>query len=160
MAVRNIVKIGSATLRKKSKPVVSFDESLHTLLDDMKNTMIEKNGVGIAAVQMGVLRRAIVVEVEEGNYLEIVNPEIIKTRGSVTDSEGCLSIPNFYCEVKRPKYVKIKAQDRNGDEFFFEAKDYIARCICHEIDHLNGVLFVDYTEDGKLYRSKFEHVEA
>ena len=160
MAVRNIVKIGSATLRKKSKPVVSFDESLHTLLDDMKNTMIEKNGVGIAAVQVGVLRRAIVVEVEQENYLEIVNPEIIKTRGSVTDSEGCLSIPNFYCEVKRPKYVKIKAQDRNGDEFFFEAKDYIARCICHEIDHLNGVLFVDYTEDGKLYRSKFEHVEA
>ena len=160
MAVRNIVKIGSATLRKKSKPVVSFDESLHTLLDDMKNTMIEKGGVGIAAVQVGVLRRAIVVEVEEGNYLEIVNPEIIITRGSVTDSEGCLSIPNFYCDVKRPKSVKIKAQDRNGDEFFFEAKDYIARCICHEIDHLNGVLFVDYTEDGKLYRSKFEHVEA
>ena len=156
MSVRNVVKIGSETLRKKSKPVVNFDDSLHTLLDDMKNTMVEKNGVGIAAVQVGTLRRAIIVEVKEGEYLEIVNPVIIKTKGKVTDSEGCLSIPDFFCDVTRPKYVMIKAQDRNGKEFTFEAKDYTARCVCHEIDHLDGILFVDYTDEGKKYRSKFE----
>ena len=158
MSVRNIIKIGNETLRKKSKPVVSFDEDLATLLDDMKKTMIEKRGVGIAAVQVGVLRRAIIIEVDENEYLELINPVILKTKGSVKDSEGCLSIPDFYCDVTRPKYVKIKAQDRNGDEFFFEAKDYIARCICHEIDHLNGVLFVDYTEEGQIYRDRFERL--
>lgn len=156
MSVRNIIKIGNATLRKKSKPVTSFDEELATLLDDMKKTMIEKGGVGIAGVQVGVLRRVIVVEADENEYLELVNPEILKTKGSVKDSEGCLSIPDFYCDVKRPKYVLVKAFDRKGKEFTFEAKDYLARCVCHEIDHLNGVLFVDYTEEGKCYREKFE----
>lgn len=154
MATRNIITIGNETLRKKSKPVRDFDQSLHALLDDMKKTMIEKNGVGIAAVQVGVLRRAIVIELEEGKYLEIVNPEIMKTKGSVKGSEGCLSVPDFYCEIKRPKYVKIKAQDRNGQEYIFEAEDYIARCICHEIDHLNGVLFVDLSDEGRAYSEK------
>lgn len=154
MATRNIITIGNETLRKKSKPVRDFDQSLHALLDDMKKTMIEKNGVGIAAVQVGVLRRAIVIELEEGKYLEIVNPEIMKTKGSVSGSEGCLSVPDFYCEIKRPKYVKIKAQDRNGQEYIFEAEDYIARCICHEIDHLNGVLFVDLSDEGRAYSEK------
>lgn len=158
MSVRNIVKIGNATLRKKSKPVVDFDESLSILLEDMKATMQEKGGVGIAAVQVGVLRRAIIIEEEEGKYVEIINPEILKTRGKVTDSEGCLSVPDFYCDVTRPKYVKIKAFDRNGNEFIFEATEYIARCVCHEIDHLNGVLFVDYTEEGQTYRDKFERL--
>ena len=118
----------------------------------MKQTMIEKNGVGIAAVQVGVLRRAIIVEIEEDNFLEIINPEIIKTKGNVCGNEGCLSVPGFFTEVERPKYVKIKAYDRNGKPFEFEGEDYIARCICHEIDHLNGVLFVDYTEEGKNYK--------
>ena len=118
--------------------------------------MIEKGGVGIAGVQVGVLRRVIVVEADENEYLELVNPEILKTKGSVKDSEGCLSIPDFYCDVKRPKYVLVKAFDRKGKEFTFEAKDYLARCVCHEIDHLDGVLFVDYTEEGKRYREKFE----
>ena len=156
MASRNIVKIGSATLRKKSKPVVNFDEDLGALLDDMKNTMIERRGVGISAVQVGILRRAIVIELDEENdeFLEIINPEIIKTRGSVVSSEGCLSVPGFYCDIERPKYVKIKAFDRHGTPFEFEAKDYIARCVCHEIDHLNGVLFVDYTDEGKAYKSE------
>ena len=130
MSVRNIIKIGNATLRKKSKPVTNFDEDLSTLLDDMKKTMIEKKGVGIAAVQVGVLRRAIIIEVEENEYLELINPEILKTKGSVKDSEGCLSIPDFYCDVKRPKYVLVKAFDRKGREFTFEAKDYLARCVC------------------------------
>jgi len=152
MASRKIVTLGSDTLRKKSKPVVDFDKSLFDLLDDMKQTMIEKSGVGIAAVQVGVLRRAIIVELDEDNFLEIINPEIIKTKGKVCNNEGCLSVPGFFTKVERPKYVKIKAFDRNGKEFEFEAEDYIARCICHEIDHLNGILFVDYTEEGKNYK--------
>lgn len=154
MAVRKIVILGNETLRKKSKPVVSFDSSLATLLDEMKDTMIEKKGVGISAVQVGVLRRAIVVEVSENNFVEIINPEILKTKGKVVDAEGCLSVPGFFCDVPRPKYVKIQAQDRNGKPFVFEAEDYIARCICHEIDHLNGVLFVDLTEEGREYKKE------
>ncbi len=156
MAVRNVIKIGNQTLRKKSKEVVSFDEELGTLLDDMKKTMIEKNGLGISAVQVGVLRRAIVIDLEDGEYLEIINPEIIKTKGSKVADEGCLSVPGFYCEVKRPKYVMIKAQDRNGETYTFEAEDMTARCICHEIDHLNGILFVDHTKQGQEYRSQVE----
>ena len=143
MATRKIVTLGNVTLRKKSKPVVDFDESLAVLLDEMKATMIEKKGVGIAAVQVGVLRRAVIVEIEPKEYLEIINPQIIKTKGKVSDTEGCLSVPGFYCDVERPQYVKIKAQDRHGREYEFEAVDYIARCICHEIDHLDGTLYVD-----------------
>ena len=154
MAIRNIVILGNSTLRKKSKPVTSFDASLGILLDDMKATMIEKKGVGISAVQVGVLRRAIVIETEPGKYLEIINPEIVKTKGKVKDTEGCLSIPGFYCDVPRPRYVKITAQDRHGNPFEFEAEDYIARCVCHEIDHLNGVLFVDLTDEGREYKKE------
>ena len=154
MATRNIVTIGNETLRKKSKPVKDFDESLHQLLDDMKRTMIEKRGVGIAAVQVGVLRRAIIIEIDDGEYLEIINPQIIKTKGKVKNSEGCLSVPNFYCDVERPKYVTIEAQDRHGNFYEFESKDYIARCVCHEIDHLDGILFVDLTDEGKEYKKE------
>ena len=154
MATRKIVTLGNETLRKKSKPVTAFDDSLGILLDDMKATMIEKKGVGISAVQVGVLRRAIVIEVEPEEYLEIINPEIVKTKGKVTHSEGCLSIPGFYCDVPRPRYVKIVAQDRHGKFFEFEAEDYIARCVCHEIDHLNGILFVDLTEEGREYKKE------
>jgi len=154
MATRKIVTIGNETLRKKSKPVVAFDESLHQLLDEMKQTMIEKRGVGIAAVQVGVLRRAIVIELDEDEYLEVINPEIIKTKGKVSNSEGCLSVPGFYCDVPRPRYVKIRAFDRDGNEYEFEAEDYIARCVCHEIDHLDGVLFVDHTDEGRNYKKQ------
>lgn len=154
MATRKIVELGNETLRKKSKPVVSFDGSLASLLDDMKTTMVEKNGMGIAAVQVGVLRRAVIVEIEPGEYLEIVNPTILKTKGKVKNSEGCLSVPGFYTDVERPKYVKIEAYDRNGQKFEFEGEDYVARCICHEIDHLDGVLFVDLTKEGKDYKNK------
>ena len=152
MTTRKVVVLGNGTLRKKSKPVVAFDEDLGVLLEDMKATMLEKKGIGIAAVQVGVLRRAIVIELEPGEYLEIINPEIIKTKGKVEGSEGCLSVPGFFCDVTRPRYVKISAFDRHGNPFEFEAEDYIARCICHEIDHLNGVLFVDYTDQGKEYK--------
>lgn len=154
MARRKIVTIGSETLRKKSKPVIEFDESLGQLLDDMRQTMIETRGVGIAAVQVGVLRRAVIIEIEPKKYLEIINPQILKTKGKAKEAEGCLSVPEFYCDVERPKYVKIIAQDRNGDAFEFEAEGYIARCVCHELDHLDGILFVDLTEEGKKYKKQ------
>lgn len=154
MAVRKIVTLGNDKLRKKSKPVQAFDEELGALLDDMKKTMIEKKGVGIAAVQVGVLRRAIVIEVESGEYLEIINPTILEKKGKVCASEGCLSIPGFFTDVERPKKVKIEAYDRKGNKFEFVGKDFIARCICHEIDHLDGILFVDYTDEGKEYKKQ------
>ncbi len=154
MTTRKIVILGNNTLRKVSKPVVKFDDELGVLLDEMKATMIEKKGVGISAVQVGVLRRAIVIDLGKDEFLEIINPEIVKTKGKVKDSEGCLSIPGFYCDVPRPRYVKISAFDRHGKPFEFEAEDYIARCVCHEIDHLNGVLFVDYTDEGKEYKKR------
>lgn len=154
MARRNIVTIGSETLRKKSKPVADFDESLHALLDDMKQTMIETHGVGIAAVQVGVLRRAVIIEIEPGKFLEVINPQILKTKGKSKASEGCLSVPEFYCDVERPRYVKIVAFDRHGREYEFEAEDYIARCVCHEIDHLDGILFVDLTEEGRKFKKQ------
>lgn len=154
MTTRKIVILGNGTLRKVSKPVINFDEDLGTLLDEMKATMIEKKGVGISAVQVGILRRAIVIDLGEGEFLEVINPQIIKTKGKVKDSEGCLSVPGFYCDVVRPRYVKISAFDRHGKPFEFEAEDYIARCVCHEIDHLNGVLFVDYTNEGKEYKKR------
>ena len=152
MAIRKIVEIGNDTLRKKSKPVVAFDEDLGILLDDMKKTMVERRGMGLAAVQVGVLRRAVIVEIAPKTYLEIINPTILQTSGKVCDSEGCLSVPNFYTDVPRPKYVKIEAYDRTGKKFSFEAEDYVARCICHEIDHLDGVFFVDHTKQGRDYK--------
>ena len=152
MAIRKIVEIGNDTLRKKSKPVVAFDEDLGILLDDMKKTMVERRGMGLAAVQVGVLRRAVIVEIAPKTYLEIINPTILQTSGKVCDSEGCLSVPNFYTDVPRPTYVKIEAYDRTGKKFSFEAEDYVARCICHEIDHLDGVLFVDHTKQGRDYK--------
>ena len=152
MAIRKIVEIGNDTLRKKSKPVVAFDEDLGILLDDMKKTMVERRGMGLAAVQVGVLRRAVIVEIAPKTYLEIINPTILQTSGKVCDSEECLSVPNFYTDVPRPKYVKIEAYDRTGKKFSFEAEDYVARCICHEIDHLDGVLFVDHTKQGRDYK--------
>lgn len=154
MAVRKIVTIGNETLRKISKPVTDFNKDLWSLLDDMKATMLLRHGVGIAGVQVGVLRRVIVIELEQDKYLEIINPQIIKTKGEVKGNEGCLSVPDFYTEVYRPKYVKISAVDRHGKSFEFEAKDYIARCICHEIDHLNGILFVDLTKEGQEYKKQ------
>lgn len=154
MASRKIVVLGSETLRKKSKPVIDFDESLAELLEDMKTTMVEKRGMGISAVQVGVLRRAVVVETDKDEYLELINPEIVKTKGRSTESEGCLSVPGFYCDITRPRFVRVKAFDRKGEEFEFEAEDYIARCICHELDHLNGVLFVDLTKEGQKYKKE------
>lgn len=142
MAIRRIRKYGDAILRKKSKPVEVFDDRLATLLDDMAETMVAANGVGLAAPQVGVLRRVVVVDTGDG-LVELVNPEIIGTQGEVVDVEGCLSIPEVAGEVARPKRVKVRAYDRHGKMFEIEGEDLLARAFCHEIDHLEGTLFVD-----------------
>lgn len=140
MAIRNIVKIGDPILAKKSRPVEKFDNRLWELLDDMKETMYQANGVGLAAVQVGILRRVIVVDCGDG-YLELVNPEIISTEGDQFEEEGCLSLPGESGVTHRPATVKIKAQDRNGKWCIYKGGGLKARCFCHETDHLDGIVF-------------------
>ena len=142
MAVRNIVKEGDDVLRKKCRPVEKFDEKLWTLLDDMAQTMHDAEGVGLAAPQVGILRRAVVIDVGEG-VIELINPVIVSAEGEQEGQEGCLSLPNKWAIVKRPLRVKIKAQDRFGRWHSYEAEGLKARCFCHEIDHLDGRLFTD-----------------
>ena len=146
MAKRKVVKIGDPLLRKTSKPVKEFDDELCELLDDMKETMYEYDGMGLAAPQVGVLRRVVVMEVN-GCFFEFVNPEIIHQEGEDIDTEGCLSVGKFNSKVKRPYKVTVRAYDRYGYPFEITGEKYFARCACHEIDHLNGVLFVDKCED-------------
>ena len=141
MAIRNILNVNDETLSKRSREVKNFDERLHTLLDDMAETMRDKNGVGLAAPQVGVLRRAVVIEAEEGKLIELINPEIISTEGSQNGGEGCLSLPGVYGKVERPMNVEVKALDRHGKEFTAAGEGLLARAFCHEVDHLNGVLF-------------------
>ncbi|MBR4766603.1 MAG: peptide deformylase [Clostridia bacterium] len=140
MALRNIVKVGDPILAKTSRPVEKFDDRLHTLLDDMKQTMYSANGVGLAAVQVGVLRRIVVVDCGDG-YLELINPEITERSGQQLEEEGCLSLPGESGVTLRPETVKLKAQDRNGKWHVYKAEGLKARCFCHETDHLDGVLF-------------------
>ncbi len=147
MAIRNIVKVGDDLLRKKSKPVRNFDENLWELLDDMKETMYKNNGMGLAAVQVGVLKRVIIIEANN-MFMELVNPEIISERGSDIEKEGCLSVGTNYEYVKRPMQVTVKAQDRLGYDFTITGEKYLARVLCHEIDHLDGILFIDKVEKG------------
>ncbi len=142
MAIRNVVKMGDPILNKKCKEVVDFDERLHILLDDMAETMYENDGVGLAAPQVGIIRRAVVVDIGSG-LIELINPEILEASGEQTDIEGCLSVEDFVGEVTRPNYVKLKAQDRNGKEFTIEGRGFLARAFCHELDHLEGILFVN-----------------
>ncbi|MDD4327970.1 MAG: peptide deformylase [Eubacteriales bacterium] len=144
MALRNIVIEGDDILRKVCRPVAHFDDKLQVLLDDMKETMYAYNGVGLAAPQIGVLRRIFVMDVQDGRGLiEFVNPEIIETRGSQTSCEGCLSIPDFQGNVIRPAFVRVRAYDRYGKIFEYESGDLGAVCVSHENDHLNGILFRD-----------------
>ena len=147
MAIRNIVKVGDDLLRKKSKPVHDFDENLWELLDDMKETMYKNNGMGLAAVQVGVLKRVIIIEANN-MFMELINPEIISERGSDIEKEGCLSVGTNYEYVKRPMQVTVKAQDRLGYDFTITGEKYLARVLCHEIDHLDGILFIDKIEKG------------
>jgi peptide deformylase len=142
MAVRNIITLGDETLRKKSKPVTEFDQRLGYLLDDMKETLKKETGVGLAAPQVGVLKRIIVVNDGE-RYIELVNPIVVKEGGIQQNIEGCLSIPGKYGITTRPKRVTVKACDRHGQEFKITGVEIMARCLCHEIDHLNGILFID-----------------
>ena len=147
MAIRNILTKEEETLYKISRPVVKFDGRLHQLLDDMAETLIESNGVGLAAPQVGVLRRVVLVletnvaEDEEEFIIELINPEIIESSGEQDGAEGCLSVPGEYGLVTRPAVVKVRAQDRFGDWFEYEGEGLTARCFCHELDHLEGVLF-------------------
>ncbi|MDD6022333.1 MAG: peptide deformylase [Acutalibacteraceae bacterium] len=140
MALRNIVKVGDPILGKKSREVVKFDQRLFTLLDDMKETMIKADGVGLAAVQVGVLKRAVVIDCGE-RYLELINPVITFEEGEQEGREGCLSLPGEYGTTVRPQKVKVKAQNRNGKWCVYSGEGLEARCFCHEIDHLDGILF-------------------
>jgi peptide deformylase len=142
MATRNIIIEGNPTLAKKSRSVTSFDERLATLIDDMKETLVQANGVGLAAPQVGVLRRVVVVDLGE-EIIELVNPRILEQSGEQDGLEGCLSVPEKFGMVKRPNYVKVEAQDRHGDWFEYEGEELIARCFCHELEHLDGHLYTE-----------------
>lgn len=152
MALRNILTEGDPTLNKTSRPVVKFDNRLHVLLDDMAETLNTSNGVGLAAPQVGVLRRVVLVvetnvpEGEEEFIIELINPEIISAEGEQRGSEGCLSVPEQFGIVTRPERVTVRAQDRYGNWFEREGEGLTARCFCHEIDHLNGILFTSLAE--------------
>lgn len=144
MAVRKILLMGDEGLRKVARPVEAFDKRLHTLLADMAETMYEADGAGLAAPQVGILRRAIVIDSGDGNgVIELVNPEIIAFEGEQINPEGCLSIPGRRCTVMRPQKLTVRAQDRFGEVFELSCEDFCAVAVCHEIDHLQGVLYVD-----------------
>lgn len=144
MATRRILneRTDNETLRRKCRTVDVVDERIRTLLDDLAQTMYEANGVGLAAPQVGILRRVVVIDVGD-EIVELINPEIMETSGEQDGMEGCLSVPGEYWMVKRPNHVKARAQDRHGDWFEIEGEELIARCICHECDHLDGHLYTE-----------------
>ena len=145
MALRKIVQIGESVLRKKCKVVEKIDEKIIQLLDDMADTMYESDGVGLAAPQVGILKRIFVVDAMDGAGSRVfINPEILEKSGEQTDEEGCLSLPGRHKPVKRANKIKIKALDVNGNEFVLDAEEFLARAIQHEYDHLEGVLFIDH----------------
>ena len=147
MALRKIVEVGDECLSKVCRPVTAFNSRLHALLDDMTETLVEAGGAGLAAPQVGILRRAVIVLDEESEaYLELVNPEIIAASGEQTGLEGCLSVPGKYGLVTRPNYAKVSAQDRDGNWFEAEGEELIARCFCHELDHLDGIIYTQVME--------------
>ena len=149
MALRNIRKLGDDILRKKCRKVEEIDDRIKTLLDDMAQTMYEANGVGLASPQIGILKRIAVIDVGDG-IIELINPEIISVYGSEVADEGCLSVPGKYGKVERPTEVTVRATDRDGNEYEITGEGLLARALCHEIDHLDGIVFVDkvieYTE--------------
>ncbi len=145
MGLRKIMTVKEPCLHKVCRPVEKFDGKLHRLLDDMKETLAEANGVGLAAPQVGILRRVVVVDTGE-EMLELVNPELLETSGEQVGSEGCLSVPGKYGIVKRPNYAKVRAYDRDGNEFEVEGEELMARCFCHELDHLDGIVYTEIME--------------
>ena len=152
MALRNIMEKGEKCLEKRCRPVTDFNEKLHVLLDDMADTLIKANGVGLAAPQVGILRRAVLVletnvaEDEEEYIIELINPEIIEASGEQEGPEGCLSVPGVFGWVKRPDHVKVRAQDRDGEWFEVEGDGLTARAFCHELAHLDGQLFTEVAD--------------
>ena len=146
MAIRNIVIQGDPLLTKRCRPVTEFNARLHQLLQDMKDTLAEAQGAGLAAPQVGVLRRVVVVMDDEDQLLELVNPEIVSQSGEQTGPEGCLSVPGKWGMVTRPYRVKVRAQDRFGAWFEREGEELTARCFCHEIEHLDGHLYVEHID--------------
>ncbi len=145
MGIRRILTDREPALHKVCKPVEKFDRRLHKLLDDMTETLAEANGVGLAAPQVGILRRVVVVDTGDG-ILELVNPSLVETSGEQIGPEGCLSVPGKYGLVKRPYYAKVRAQDRNGEWFEAEGEELIGRCFCHELDHLDGIVYTQVME--------------
>ena len=150
--LRTIVTQGDPVLNKVCHPVTKFDEKLWALLDDMHETLAQSNGVGLAAPQIGILRRVVLVMNSQDEVLELINPTIIKTEGEQEGLEGCLSVPGKWGNVKRPMIVRVRAQDRNGNWFEAEDEELTARCFCHELDHLDGHLFVEHTD--RLYTAE------
>lgn len=146
MAIRKIVTQGDEVLTKKCREVTEFNDRLHDLLDDMADTLEESGGVGLAAPQVGVLRRVVLVINDEEEILELINPEIIHTEGEQTGPEGCLSVPGKFGMVTRPAFVRVRAQDRFGDWFEAEGEELTARCFCHELEHLDGRLYVEHID--------------
>lgn len=142
MALRKIITEGNPTLNKVCRPVTSFDDRLHTLLDDMRQTLEEANGVGLAAPQVSILRRVVLVDTGE-EILELINPEIVSQSGEQDGLEGCLSVPGKYGRVKRPNVVRVRAQNRYGEWYEYEGEELVARCFCHELEHLDGHLYTE-----------------
>ena len=145
MGLRKILTTDEPALHKVCRPVEKFDWRLHKLLDDMRETLAQANGVGLAAPQVGILRRVVVVDTGE-DILELVNPELLETDGEQEGAEGCLSVPGKYGLVKRPYYAKVRAQDREGQWFEAEGEEIVARCFCHELDHLDGIVYTEIME--------------
>ena len=145
MGLRKILTDKEPALHKVCKPVTSFDWRLHKLLEDMKDTLIDSGGVGLAAPQVGILRRVVLVDTGE-EILELINPELIETDGEQVGAEGCLSVPGKYGLVKRPYWAKVRAQDRDGNWYEAEGEELIARCFCHELDHLDGIVYTQVME--------------
>lgn len=149
MAIREIRLSTDDILRKKSKDVIDINEKILTLLDDMADTMYDANGVGLAAPQIGILRRVVVIDIGEG-IIELINPVILETSGEQFGEEGCLSLPGKIGDVRRPNYCKVKALNRDGKEIIIEGEQLLARALCHEIDHLDGSLYIDKVEGNLL----------
>ena len=145
MGIRRILTDKDPALHKTCREVEKFDRRLHKLLDDMRDTLEEANGVGLAAPQVGILRRVVIVDTGE-EILELINPTLVETDGEQEGPEGCLSVPGKYGLVKRPYYAKVRAQDRYGEWYEAEAEELIARCFCHELDHLDGIVYTEVME--------------
>ncbi len=152
MALRSILTDKDPSLHKTCRPVTKFDQRLHDLLDDLKETLAEAGGAGLAAPQVGILRRVAIVVDGQEQMLELVNPEILQEDGEQDGFEGCLSVPDRWGKVKRPQHVVVRAQDRNGAFFQVEGEELVARCFCHELEHLDGIVFTDHTD--QLYTSE------